>query len=85
MYSYGGKDGLFELAVVHGGSLCYDTPITSDVKGYLSAKEVQEILLQIEALPPRAEEIKVNIDPLVDPDQEEYQDWCKQGMPGLMN
>jgi hypothetical protein len=54
-YSYGGRDGLWELAVLkYDGdkpALCYDTPITSDVVGYLSDDEVDALLDQIEALP----------------------------------
>lgn len=50
-YSYGGDKGLYELAVFKGGSLCYDTPITSDVEGYLTPDDVTRLLGQIEALP----------------------------------
>jgi hypothetical protein len=51
-YSYGGDQGLFELAVTdHKGHLIYTTPVTSDVVGYLSADEVQQYLDQIAALP----------------------------------
>ncbi len=50
-YSYGGKKGLYELAVLDkDGELTYDTPITSDVMGYLSPKDVTEILIQIQDL-----------------------------------
>jgi hypothetical protein len=50
-YSYGGRAGLFELAVLDkNGKLTYDTPITSDVKGYLTPKDVTEILIQIQGL-----------------------------------
>lgn len=38
--SYGGSKGLYELAVLKDGELCYDTYITSDVIGHLSWKEV---------------------------------------------
>ena len=49
--SYGGSDGLFELAVVgKDGGLCYDTPITSDVIGHLTGKEVGKTLDAIKAL-----------------------------------
>lgn len=54
-YSYGGRDGLWELAVIkwHGEEyeLTYDTPITDDVLGYLTEEEVVESLIQIKALP----------------------------------
>lgn len=54
-YSYGGKDGLWELAVVvwNGDDfdLTYSTPITDDVIGHLGEGEVAELLLQIAALP----------------------------------
>jgi len=55
---YGGKGGLFELAVIKWEgddySLTYSTPITSDVLGYLTAEEVASTLAQIEALDPDA-------------------------------
>ena len=36
-YSYGGKDGLFEVAVLgKDGDITYDTPVTNDVIGYLN-------------------------------------------------
>jgi len=47
-----------ELAVIHwkeGGvfNLVYNTPVTSDVIGFLAPEELEEVLDQIEALPPR--------------------------------
>ena len=55
-HSYGGKQGLWELAVVIGKSsdcfrICYTTHITQDVIGYLDEEEVQELLAKIEKLP----------------------------------
>ena len=50
-YSYGGSEGLYEIAVLKEGSICYDTPITSDVLGYLNENDVIEIINSIEALP----------------------------------
>lgn len=52
-YSYGGYKGLFEIGVLHGGSLVYDTPVTSDVEGYLDFQKVAETLEKIKNLPPR--------------------------------
>ena len=50
-YSYGGKDGLYELAVLNNdGDLTYDTPITNDVLGYLTDKDVTEVLIKIQQL-----------------------------------
>jgi hypothetical protein len=53
-FSYGGNRGLWELAVIKGNEeewdICYTTPITSDVLGYLQDNEVDELLTQIEAL-----------------------------------
>ena len=54
-YSYGGKDGLWELAVIQfeansDWDICYDTPITSDVLGHLTDDEVNETLEKIEKL-----------------------------------
>jgi hypothetical protein len=52
--TYGSEDGLYELAVLHGGEgIVYDTPITSDVEGHLSPDAVTSLLEQIEALPAR--------------------------------
>jgi hypothetical protein len=54
--TYGGDQGLYELAVISGSeekgwSLCYSTPITDDVIGYLEPDAVTDLLGQIEALP----------------------------------
>lgn len=50
--SYGGDRGLWELAVLDSNEhLCYDTPVTNDVIGYLTEEQVQEYLAQIDALP----------------------------------
>ena len=56
-YSYGGPDGLYELAVLEGNEsksgLTYDTPITDDVEGHLTPYAVTELLGRIESLPCR--------------------------------
>ena len=49
-YSYGGKDGLYELAIFKDGEICYDTPITDDVLGYLTEEEVSETFIKIQEL-----------------------------------
>ena len=49
-HSYGGKEGLWELAVLKGSARTYDTPITDDVLGWLSDQDVENILDQIQAL-----------------------------------
>ena len=50
-YTYGGSDGLYELAVLgKDGHITYDTPITNDVIGYLKEEEVTSILKQIQML-----------------------------------
>ena len=47
-FSYGGKNGKYELAVLDkDGSLCYDTPITEDVIGHLTMGEVENLLAEI--------------------------------------
>ena len=49
--TYGGDKGLYELAVLgKDGRLNYDTPITFDVIGYLTPKEVTDFLIQIQDL-----------------------------------
>jgi len=56
-YTYGGPEGLYELAVLkfesddlNSASLCYDTDITDDVLGNLTVEEVDKLLERIEAL-----------------------------------
>ena len=50
-YSYGGKDGLFEVAVLDKeGNLTYETSVTSDVIGYLNPEEVTEIMDHVQKL-----------------------------------
>ena len=50
-YTYGGKEGLYELAVLdNAGHLTYESPITNDVLGYLSKEDVTEILIKIQQL-----------------------------------
>ena len=51
-YSYGGKLGLYELAVIDNkGEICYTTPITDDVIGYLREEDVSEVMIRIQNLP----------------------------------
>ena len=50
-YSYGGKDGLYELAVLDkDGELTYETPITNDVIGYLREIDVTDVMEKIQKL-----------------------------------
>lgn len=66
--TFGGSQGLFELAILEDGLCCYTTPITSDVLGYLSESEVLEVLDQAavliqrdgEWIPAESEEEEVN-------------------------
>lgn len=49
-YSYGNESGLFELAVLKNGEICYDTHITNDAIGWLTEEKVNEILEEIKKL-----------------------------------
>ena len=49
-YSYGGNQDLYELAITKDNNLCYDTPITDDVLGYLTEDDVTKYLGQIQNL-----------------------------------
>lgn len=55
--SRGSDRGLYEIAVLHNDRLTYDTPVTDDVLGYLTEADVDRVLGEIEALPPRAEQL----------------------------
>lgn len=49
--SYGHEQGLWELAVLKHGNLCYTSGITDDVIGYLNDPEADAILEKIAQLP----------------------------------
>jgi hypothetical protein len=50
-FSYGGEEGLYELAVLDSdGHLTYETSITDDVEGYLTEDEVTKLMEQIQNL-----------------------------------
>jgi len=51
--SYGGKYGLFEIAVIYDGEIVYDTPVTNDTIGWLDFAGVAAILKEIQELPRR--------------------------------
>lgn len=50
-YSYGGPEGLYELAVMKNGSLCYTTPVTDDVEGHCDEMRITELMKQVQELP----------------------------------
>ena len=52
--SYGADAVLYELAVMRDDGLCYSTPITDDVCGYLTEADVTRLLGEIAALPAKA-------------------------------
>lgn len=53
-FSYGSHEGLFEIAVLKGNinswDICYDTPITSDVLGYQTSEDINNVLEKISNL-----------------------------------
>lgn len=50
-HSYGGDRGLYELAVFGtDGHITYDTPITTDVIGYLRDIDVTDVMEKIQQL-----------------------------------
>ena len=60
MFSYGGNRGLFELAVLDKDeNICYDTPITQDVIGFLTTENVLDILFTISNFP-AVEQLQLN-------------------------
>jgi hypothetical protein len=50
-HTYGGDQGLYELAVTDSNDdLTYTTPVTNDVEGYLTEEDVTKLLEQIQNL-----------------------------------
>ena len=49
-HTYGGNKGLYELAIFKDGEICYDTPITDDVIGYLRPEDVTDVMERVEKL-----------------------------------
>ena len=50
-FSYGGKSGLYELAVLKDDELHYDNPIANgDVRGFLTEDAVTKLLTEIQKL-----------------------------------
>ena len=51
-YSYGGRSGLYELAVLDSdGEITYGTHITDDVLGFLTPEDVTRHMIEIQELP----------------------------------
>lgn len=48
--SYGGAEGLFELAMLRNDKCCYDTPITDDVIGWLDEEGVLNVLEDVQRI-----------------------------------
>lgn len=55
-WAYATEDAPYEIAVMCNYDLCYDTPITNDVLGYLTEEAANDILQQIANLPKRGEQ-----------------------------
>lgn len=48
--TYGGDEGLFELAMLRDDKCVYDTPITDDVRGWLEVEDVLDILEDVQRI-----------------------------------
>jgi hypothetical protein len=50
-FSYGGPEGFYELAVLDStGDITYETPITTDVIGWLTEEDVSRVMEQVQSL-----------------------------------
>ena len=53
-FSYGGPNGLYEVAVIRGNSdnwqITYDTPITGDVLGWQTPQDIDDVLNRVQSL-----------------------------------
>ena len=54
-FTYGGSEGLWEVAVLRGSEedyeVYYDTPVTDDVLGHKTESEITEAMRQVQELP----------------------------------
>lgn len=48
--TYGGDEGLFELAMLRNDKCIYDTPITNDVRSWLDEEDVLDILEDVQRI-----------------------------------
>lgn len=48
--TYGGDEGLFELAMLRNDKCIYDTPITNDIRGWLEVEDVLDILEDVQRI-----------------------------------
>ena len=53
--AYSNETHPYEVAVLKGDEICYDTPITDDVIGYCDAEMVTKIMIKIQNLQPYEE------------------------------
>ena len=57
IYTYGGPEGFYELAVLtwddDESELTYETPVTDDVLGWQTIEDIAGVLLRIAVLPER--------------------------------
>ena len=44
-------NGMFEVAVLHDGCVCYDTPLTNDVERFHTLEEAEAFAIKISQLP----------------------------------
>lgn len=59
-YSYGGKAGLFEVAVLDSkGEIDYSTPVCGDVLGWQTVDEVLDAMKRVHDLPAEGEGLAV--------------------------
>jgi hypothetical protein len=57
-FSYGGPQGLYELAVLDkNGDLTYDTKVTNDVVGHLDVDDVTKYMILVQGLKSEDEEV----------------------------
>ena len=50
-HSYGGRNGLYEVAVLDSdGNLTYETPVTNNVIGHLTEEDVTNVMKQVQEL-----------------------------------
>lgn len=47
--SYGNERGLWEVAILYKGEICYNTSLTDDVLGHQTEQDVTDVMIKVQS------------------------------------